>query len=96
MRRVSDEWAKEVISRGELPPMNLVSATDVCHDLLAARADAARLAEALKVYSHIPCPCCEGVNECEDGCTFSYDCPTEANRQEIAREALRLHDEGEK
>ena len=34
------------------------------------------------------CPCCAGVQECVDGCTFAEDCPSDANRMESARAVL--------
>ena len=34
------------------------------------------------------CPCCEGVRECLDGCTFATDCPAEWERVMLVREVL--------
>lgn len=34
------------------------------------------------------CPCCDGVRECSDGCTFAIDAPVAAQRMAGAREAL--------
>lgn len=53
--------------------------------------DADRLAEALSLCSHIPCPCCGGELECLSDCTFTDDCPEEAYSQRIARTALAAY-----
>ena len=34
------------------------------------------------------CPCCAGVQECVDGCTFAADRPSDAERMESARAVL--------
>lgn len=36
------------------------------------------------------CPCCDEVDACDDECTFSEDCPTDAERMEYVRDALRI------
>ena len=36
------------------------------------------------------CACCEEDDICSDECTFTDDCPDEAERMEFVREMLRL------
>ena len=36
------------------------------------------------------CPCCDEVDACDDECTFSEDCPTDAERMEYVRDALKV------
>lgn len=36
------------------------------------------------------CICCDEVEECVDECTFAEDCPTDAERMEYVRDALRI------
>ncbi len=34
------------------------------------------------------CPCCDQAETCEDGCTFSEDCPGDYNDMVVAREVI--------
>ena len=36
------------------------------------------------------CPCCDEVDACDDECTFSEDCPTDAERMEWVRGVLKV------
>lgn len=38
------------------------------------------------------CPCCMGITECEEGCTFSEDAPEDHEKMFFAREALMMPD----
>lgn len=35
------------------------------------------------------CPCCEGVTDCNDDCTYEDDCPTDAQAMYYAREVMK-------
>ncbi len=35
------------------------------------------------------CPCCEGVTDCNDDCTYEDDSPTDAQAMYYAREVMR-------
>ena len=36
------------------------------------------------------CLCCDEVDACHEECTFSEDCPSDAERMEYVRDALRV------
>lgn len=70
------------------------AANDSAHSGLLRRcwdASAKATRESIIDYMNatLTCPCCLGVLECEEGCTFAEDCPHEAENLESLREALR-------
>ena len=36
------------------------------------------------------CPCCDEVDACDDECTLSEDCPSDAERVTYARDVLKV------
>lgn len=65
-RRVSDEWARSVVAAGgidKLPGINLVTSMDVCADLLDARAENAKLREALKAADALLTRACRALGQ---------------------------------
>lgn len=57
---------------------------DVMCDRLLRRHD--RMVDWLMVYA--VCPCCEGIEACDDECTFADDCPESHERMIEVRKIL--------
>jgi len=67
-----------------------LNGADICTWCVYEAADAIeRMQEWLE--GDCTCPCCEGVRECSDGCTFVEDCPDDAEIMAGARAAMFGH-----
>jgi hypothetical protein len=82
-RRFADDLreAAEVLARFD---------DEAAQSLTNSLREAAETVERLSEFAMADavCPCCEASDSCEVGCTFSIDCPGEADRMDSARMAL--------
>lgn len=88
LRNIADKLAFAAYQAGE-QGRSLVDCKEVAEWIAQIESQAAALERAQEwIEGDCTCPCCDGVQECVDGCTFAADCPSDAERMECARAVL--------